>query len=124
MNDHELTAWLGPAELTDEQRAQVAESARLIHEYYPHATDQQHQRDAALSAVVRHLLGDATPEDVAQELRDAILAVDRARAAATGAAIAMVRVDGEHKATAARVVGIDRMRLLTALGERQPRGAR
>lgn len=125
MQDHELTAWLGPAatELTPEQTEHVADAARLIHEHYPDS-DQSNERDAALSAVVQHLLGETTPEEIRSALSAAIMAQAVARAAAIGMAVAMVRADGTPKAVAARLAGVDRMALLEVLGERERRRQR
>lgn len=121
MQDHELIAWLGPAadELTPEQIETVSDIAQLVREQYPDP-DEQPERDAALSAAVQHMLGETTPEETAATLTTTILAERTARAAAVGMAVAMARA-GTPKSSAARAVGIDRMLLLEALGERQRR---
>lgn len=118
MTDHDLMAWLGPAadDLTAEQIERVAAEAREIDERYPDP-DQQHERDAALSAVVQHLLGETTAEDADRALIAARRAEREAYAAALQVAVMLVR-DGAPKATAARRAGVDRMSLLKALGER------
>lgn len=118
MTDTDLMAWLGPAadELTPEQIERVAAEARRIGERYPDP-DEQPERDAALSAVVQYLLGDTTPEDAQRALTEARRREAEAFAAATWVGVMLVD-DGTKKATAARVVGIDRMSLLKALGER------
>lgn len=117
-HDPSLIAWLGPAaeELTDEQVDQVAEEARAISERYPHP-DEQAERDAALSVVVQHLLGEITPDEAARALMDARQRERCAFAAAEWLGVMLVR-GGAKKAVAARAVGIDRMSLLKALGER------
>ncbi len=120
MQTHELMAWLGPAaqDLTPDQIERVAAESREIDRYYPEQ-DRQGERDAALSAVVQYLLGDATPEDVGRALID-----DRRReretfAAAVWMAVSLVRDNPtRYKKIAAERVGIDRMSLLKALGER------
>lgn len=114
----DLMAWLGPAadELTPEQIERVAAEARRIDERYPDP-DEQPERDAALSAAVQYLLGETTPEDARRTLDDARRREREAFVAAEQIAVMLVG-DGSKKATAARLVGIDRMSLLTALGER------
>ena len=118
MQQHELMAWLGPAatNLSAEQSERVAEAARDIDARYPDP-DEQPERDAGLSATVQYLLGDTTPEDANRALIDARRREREAYVAAEQIAVMMVG-DGTPKATAAREVGIDRMSLLKALGER------
>lgn len=115
----DLMAWLGPAadDLTAEQVERVVEAARDIDERYPDP-DEQAERDAALSATVQYLLGETTPEDAARALVDARRREQEAYVAALQVAVVAHRYGGVPKATAARRAGIDRMRLLTALGER------
>lgn len=117
MND-DLMAWLGPAaaDLTAEQIERVAEAARDINERYPDPDDQA-DRDAALSAVVQYLLGDTTAEDANRALIDARRREREAYVAALQVAV-LLAGDGVPKAVAARRAGVDRMRLLKALGER------
>lgn len=114
----ELMAWLGPAadELTAEQIERVATEARRIAERYPDP-DEQDEYNAALSATVQYLLGETTPEDANRALIDARRREREAFVAAEQIAVMLVG-DGAQKATAARQVGIDRMSLLKALGER------
>lgn len=118
MPSDDLMAWLGPAaeQLTPEQIERVADASRDIDSRYPDP-DYQSERDAALSATVQYLLGETTPEDANWALIAARLAEDRAYAAALQIAV-MLHRDGEHKATAAKRAGVDRMSLLKALGER------
>lgn len=117
---HELIAWLGPAadELSAEQVDRLRAEADRITERYPDPDDQD-RRDAALSAAVQYLLGETTPEDAARRH----LAAQREAALASAAAAqigTMLVADngGKGKSEAARRVGIDRMGLLKALGER------
>lgn len=124
MTDHNLLAWLGPAadELTAEQIERVAAESREIDQRYPDP-DQQDERDAALSAVVQYLLGETTPEEAGRALIDARRQAREAFAAATWTAVMLVRDNPPagrrgYKAIAAARVGIDRMSLLKALGER------
>jgi len=121
----DLTAWLGPAagQLTAEQLERVADESRRIGERYPDP-DEQDLRDAALSAVVQYLLGDTTPDEAARALTDARVAEARAYAAALAVGVALVRDRQQagqrpDKAGTARTVGVDRMSLLKALGERE-----
>jgi len=117
---YELMVWLGPAasELTPEQIDRVAEAARDIHQRYPDPDD-SHLRDAALSAVVQHLLGETTPEEACRALSAARQREAEAFAAAVQVAVELVRdAGGRDKSAAARRCGIDRMSLLKALGER------
>lgn len=118
ITDHELMAWLGPAagELTAEQIERVADEARQIAERYPDP-DEQPERDAALSAVVQYLLGETTPEDANRALIDARRREREAYVTALQMAV-LLTGDGVPDATAARRAGIDRMRLLKALGKR------
>jgi hypothetical protein len=118
MNHDGLMAWLGPAahELTSEQLERFAAEAARIDEWYPD-DDEQDERDAALTAVVQHLLGETSPA----EANNALLAARREERRAYAAALAvgvMLVGDGSKKATAAGMVGVDRMSLLKALGER------
>lgn len=116
--DNELRAWLGPAsaELTPEQIERVDAESRAIEERYP-GPDEAPEREAALSAVVQYLLGETTAEDANRELIQARGRERRAYVAALQMAV-MLHRDGTPKATAARAAGIDRMKLLEALGER------
>lgn len=113
----DLMAWLGPAadDLTLEQIERVAAESRDIDERYPDP-DEQPEREAALSAVVQYLLGETTAEDVKRELIDARSRERAAYVTALQVAV-MLHRDGMPKAVAAREAGIDRMRLLKALGE-------
>lgn len=119
MTDHGLMAWLGPAvgELTAEQIERIADEARDIDDRYPDP-DEQPERDAALSATVQYLLGETTPEDANRALIEARRREREAYVAAVQVAVMMVRDGAMQKAPAARAVGIDRMSLLKALGER------
>lgn len=115
MQRHELTAWLGPAaaELTPEQITRIGQVARDLAERFPDEGD----RETALSTAVQYLLGDTTADEIGRRLLDARLAARAAYVAAEQYAVMLVD-DGAPKAVAARAVGIDRMSLLKALGER------
>ena len=116
--DDSLLAWLGPAadELTPEQIERVAEASRDIYARYPDLDDEP-DRQAALSATVQYLLGITGAEEADRALTAARLREREAYVTALQVAVMMVR-DGIAKATAAKAAGIDRMRLLKALGER------
>lgn len=118
MPSDDLMAWLGPAaaDLTPEQVERVAAEVRRLAERYPDP-DEQPEREAALSATVQYLLSDTTAEDANRALIAARLREREAYVAAEQVAVMLV-ADGTPKATAARLVGIDRMSLLKALGER------
>lgn len=120
MDNREIIDWLGPAaaDVTPEQLDQLADAARDIEQRYPDP-DEQLERDAALSAALQYLLGETTPADANRTLIDARNAEQRAYTAALQIAVMAHRVGGVPKATAARESGIDRMRLLKALGERE-----
>lgn len=119
MTHESLLAWLGPAAdtITPDQLDQLAEAARDIDQRYPDE-DEQLERDAALSATLQYLLHETTPADASRTLIDARLAERRAYIAALQIAVMHHRVGGVDKTNAAREAGIDRMRLLKALGER------
>ncbi|WP_165949702.1 hypothetical protein [Micromonospora sp. KC207] len=115
---NDLAAWAGPAwaELTDDQRDQLAAAAADIAERYPDPDDQD-DRDAALSATVQYLLGDTTADEASRALTEARRRERAAYVAAVQHAVMLVRA-GSQKKAAALACGIDRMSLLKALGER------
>lgn len=119
-DDYELMAWLGPAadDLTPEQIELVAEASRDIDERYPDPDGGRDDREAALSATVQYLLGVTGTGDASRALLTARTEERRAFVAAVQVAVMAHRVDGTPKAVAAREVGIGRMALLEALGER------
>lgn len=118
MIDDNLIEWLGHAAtvLTPEQIERIADASRDIDERYPYP-DEHEEREAALTATVQHILKDTTIEDVNRALIAARRAAREAYAVALQTAVMLVS-DGHPKAAAARLVGIDRMGLLKALGER------
>ncbi len=127
MPNDDLTAWLGPAadSMTPERLERVTELSRRIYAFYPDPGEYE-EREAALSAVVQHLLGEITPEEARRTLTDAVRAAARARAASTWLGVAIVAermAAGERpvKAVVARECGVERMAFLEALGERARR---
>lgn len=118
MQPHEIDAWLGPArdDLSDEQYERFAREADRIAARYPDADDAD-ESSAALSATLAYLLGDSTPESVAEDLADARRRLSEAMAAAQQVA-AMLVTDGRSEVRAAETMGIDRMTLRKALGKR------
>lgn len=115
----DLMAWLGPAadDLTAEQIEAVRAAAHDLGERYPDP-DEQPEREAALSATVQYLLGETSTHDAERRLRAARVEERAAYVAALQVAVMAHRHGGVPKGTAAREVGIDRMRVLKALGER------
>lgn len=115
---YSLMAWLGPAtdELTPEQIERVVDASRDIDARYPD-TDEEDERQTALSATVQYLLGETTPEDVSRALITARRREREAYVAALQVAVMMVRGGAEKKGSAI-ACGVDRMSLLKALGER------
>jgi hypothetical protein len=115
----DLITWLGPAaeQLTAEQLEIVADAARDINQRYPDP-DEQPERDAALSATVQLLLGETSAHDAARTLIAARAEERRAYVHAEQVAVMLHRHGGMPKAPAAEAVGISRMSLLKALGER------
>lgn len=115
MQDHELDAWLGPVELTGEQRATLVREIAEIEAAYPDPDDQD-VRDAAMSAAVQHLLGDTSPQDVGRALAEATGTLHRARAAMRTTARLMVAA-GVSEVAAAEALGVTRMTIRSALGK-------
>lgn len=118
---NDLMAWLGPAadDMTPEQISRVAEEAARIGQRYPDP-DEHEEREAALSAAVQYILGETTAEDAAAALSAARSAQYRAFAAALQVGTMLVAdAGGKGKSSSARRVGVDRMSLLKALGERE-----
>lgn len=111
--------WLGPAaeQLTAEQIEIVREAAADVQQRYPDV-DEQPERDAALSATVQLLLGDTSAHDASRTLIAARAEERRAYVHAEQVGVLLHRTQGVPKATAAEAVGISRMSLLKALGER------
>ncbi len=113
----ELLEWLGDEIVSDGQLDKLIDASLDIEQRYPDV-DEQLERDAALAATLQYLLGDTTPADANRTLIDARLAERRAYIAALQIAVMHHRVGGVDKTNAAKEAGIDRMRLLKALGER------
>lgn len=116
MQDHELDAWLGETSLTPEQRERLNAEVNDIATRYPDDDDDREERTAALSAAVQYLLGEITPLAAGGLLTRRRIEAAEALAAARQVA-RMSAQDGTAKAVAAREAGIDRMTLLTDLGE-------
>jgi hypothetical protein len=114
----DIEAWLGPAldEMTEEQIDRMQQAADRIDDRYPDPDDEQ-EREAARIAACQYLLGEVTPEQVAENLAKARRAEMAASVAAQQVAV-MVVEDGMPEAKAARLVGLDRMTIRKALGKR------
>jgi hypothetical protein len=112
-----LAAWLGPAldQLTDAQIGLVADASRAINDRYPDP-DEEHLRDAALSAAVQYLLGDTSAEEAKRRLAEARAEEAMASAAAQQVAVMLVG-EGMFEIPAAAAVGITRTTLRRALGK-------
>lgn len=91
------------------------EAARIVSQYPD--PDLDVERDSALLATLKWILGEFTLGQASQELARARMAVEKAMAASKQAAH-MAVLDGMPKARAAREAGISRMTLLETLGER------
>lgn len=131
MQEHELRALLGPAydDTDTEQRLRIDEAHAAIARRWPEP-DLADTRREALNGAMLVVLGDATLEDVADQMRTARAAYEDALAALTGALIVSagrpVQVrdgrgggyirDGSEVDLAARA-GISRLTVRKALGK-------
>lgn len=118
-NETDWTAWLGPAaeELTTEQRERFEVEAVETIERIGDDPDLQAERDAALSALVQYLLGEATIDEVGGVRRRSADAARYALLAAQQVARLAV-LDGMPEAEAGRRAGLDRMTVRKLLGKR------
>lgn len=110
MERYELEAWLGPVleDLSPEQVDRLHRVADDIAARYPgNAAD----REAALTAATRYLLGELTVEEAGRRRRETRDAERHARVQAVQVA-AMAEEDGMPTAVAARAAGIDRQVLI------------
>lgn len=111
----DMRAWIGPAwdELSTDQRTRFAAAVDDIDARYPDPDD-QHVRDAVMSAAVQWMLGEITLAEAGANLRNARAQEEIARGVARQVAV-----------MAARAVGVDRMACVGGWGnELQPsRGA-
>lgn len=114
----DLTPWLGDtaADLTTEQLDRLCAEADRIDARYPDP-DEADERNAALSAAVQYLLGDADASTAGAELAAARAAAERAMVAAQQIAV-MTVADGGSEAETARRIGVTRMTVRQALGKR------
>lgn len=88
MQDYELTAWLGDVEVTPEQWDSLMRASDMIDSRY--SGDMRRDYGAtAFNTAAQVILGDATLTDVAEAWRKARRAERAARAALTGAIIAV-----------------------------------
>lgn len=110
MERYELEAWLGPAleDLSPEQVDRLHRVADDIAARYP---DNAADREAALTAATRYLLGELTVEEAGRRRRETMAAERHARVQAVQVA-AMAEEDGMPTAVAARAAGIDRQVLI------------
>ena len=119
--EHELLAWLGPAadQLTAEQIQRLSREAEAISRRYD--PDLHEEREAALSAAVRYLLGDTTLDEVGAERRRTLNAESVARAAAIQVAAMYAEDHAISERQLAERSGIDRQTLRARLGKQSSR---
>lgn len=115
MQDHEIDAWLGDVELTDDQRAAFETEIDEIYVAYPDPDDQD-VRDAAMSTAVQYLIGDATPAETGRALAHATGELARARAA-TRTMARLMAGGGTPESAISRELGVNRMTVRSALGK-------
>ena len=120
MQAYELTKWLGDSEPTDGQREQIARAAAMIETRYPapadgETADVMADREQALSGAVQVILGDSTPDELAETWLAAVQAAAEAHAEMTGAIIAASATASE-RALADRL-GVARDTIRKALGK-------
>jgi hypothetical protein len=116
---HEIEAWLGDDHsLTDDQIDDLMREADEIAERYPDADDQD-ERDAALAAAYRIMVGEADSlvEELGRERLTARIAEAKALAGLRQAATMLVPAS-ESESGFARRAGVDRMAVRGWLGKR------
>lgn len=113
MNDDAMDAWLGPVELTSEQRDRFAAIWDDTDGRYPDDADAV---NAALSAAVQYLLGETGPEDAGREIARLTAALEDARAAARVVAVLAI-ADRESESALAARMGVTRMTVRKWLGK-------
>ena len=115
MQDYELTAYLGDAEVTDEQRRALLTVSDAIDARWPDPDDAD-ERQAAFSAAVMLTLGDTTVEQVAHQAAAAQTALIEARAAQVGAALLLTDTYPSEQALA-DALGVTRVTVRAWLGK-------
>ena len=113
MNDDAMDAWLGPVELTSEQRERFAAIWDDVDGRYPDDADAV---NAALSAAVQYLLGETGPESAGREIARRTAALEDARAAARVVAVLAI-ADGESENALAARMGVTRVTVRKWLGK-------
>lgn len=125
MNGDAMDAWLGPVELTSEQRDRFAAIWDDVDGRYPDGL--QCRRgcgghvdadavNAALSAAVQYLLGETGPKDAGREIARLTAALEDARAAARAVAVLAI-ADGESESALAARMGVTRVTVRKWLGK-------
>ena len=104
-SDDAMDAWLGPVELTSEQRERFAAIWDDVDGRYPDDADAV---NAALVAAVQYLLGETGPESAGREIARRTAALEDARAAARVVAVLAI-ADGESENALAARMGVTRM---------------
>lgn len=119
MSDHELEAWLNDTPTTAEQYQQLQAAWATIEARYPVPADGTPEdvaddRREAFTAAAEVILGDTTPEQHVDVWKAAQTAVVAAHPAMTGAIVAAVQA-GMSEVAAAERFGITRMTVRKAL---------
>ena len=112
-SDDAMDAWLGPIELTDEQRGRFTTIWDDVTGRYP---GDQDAATAALSAAVQYLVGETRPEDAGREIARLTASLEDARAAARAVAVLAI-ADGESENALAARMGVTRMTVRKWLGK-------
>lgn len=112
MQDHELDAWLGDTEVTDEQRAQLHAIADTIDREVA-----EDDRETAFTAAAEVILGDTTIEQLGQA-RTAARAAAAVAQTRLYAGIRVALAAGESENGIAARAGVDRMTVRKIAGKR------
>ena len=115
MQSHELDAWLGPVELTDDQRDAFEQMVEAIAERYPDA-DLSDSRTEAMSGALMVLTGDGTLESLAGAWVRARASERVAMGRLTGAIIATAHAGASEVQIAQRAT-LNRGTVRKALGK-------
>lgn len=113
MEPHELEAWLGDTEVTDDQRDQLVRAADMVAETYPDSTE---DRERAFSGAAQVILGDDTLIGLSQAWQSAKAAERAAMDELRGAVIAS-SILGMSENAMTNETGIARDTIRKALGK-------
>ena len=117
IQDHEITAWLGPAadETTDEQRDAIRYAWGALDEILPSDEDDP-DRAPATSGAAAYILGDLTLADAGRAVMAARLAHTEAMATLQGAMVAAAQA-GIPETRIAEESGMNRKTVRARLGK-------